>query len=331
MNKFPHSRRPEDMRAALTEWSPIARSLRAMFWVGLAVLVLWFLGQVVLLVFAGGLFAILIAVPAAWLSTRSGIGYGWCVGAVLLLAAVLLAGVAYGLAPNVIAQVQQVETALPQDFARLIQDFRSSSLGHLVAGQFSGSGRLGSAVLEPMLKSLSTVAQALGSVLFVGFIGIYLAAAPRHYEKGLLALVPAERTPRAREIVQATVATLKYFLAGRLFSMAVIALCSALGLWLLGIPAPIALALIAGFLSFVPYIGSALSGVPPFLLAYAQSPHMAVYVIALYVLIHLLDGYILVPLVQRRMVHLAPALTLTAQFVLAVLWGILGIAVATPL
>src|SRR5690242_13255587 len=106
----PHGQNPRGFDRA------IARSLRATLFVGLAVLVLWFLGQVVLLVFAGGLLAILIAVPAAWLSARSGIGYGWCVGAVLLLALALLAGIAYGLAPQVIAQVQQVETALPQDF-----------------------------------------------------------------------------------------------------------------------------------------------------------------------------------------------------------------------
>jgi predicted PurR-regulated permease PerM len=44
-----------------------------------------------------------------------------------------------------------------------------------------------------------------------------------------------------------------------------------------------------------------------------------------------LDGYVLVPLVQRRMVHLAPAVTLTGQLILGLFWGILGVAVATPL
>src|SRR5579864_1850865 len=102
MKTFPHPSRAENIRAALTERSPIARTLRAMLWLALAVLVFWFLGQVVLLVFAGGLLAILIAVPAAWLSARSGIGYGWCVGAVLLLAVMLFAGIADGLAPHVI-------------------------------------------------------------------------------------------------------------------------------------------------------------------------------------------------------------------------------------
>ncbi len=320
------------IRRILSERPATGAALRALLALALVVLVLWFLGQVVLLIFAAGLLAILIAAPAQWISERTRIGYGWCVGFVLVAAALAIAGIVYGLAPRVSAEVSQVEAALPQDFQHLLADFRRSSLGHLVMGQLGGKGSsLGSAILRPVLSSISSVADALASILFIGFMGLYLAASPGLYERGLLSLVPAERTHRAREIVEETVSTLKYFLAGRLFSMSVIACCSALGLWLLGVPAPIALALLAGILSFVPYVGSALSGVPPFLLAYAMSPMSAIYVIALYVAIHLLDGYILVPLVQRRMVHLAPALTLSAQFILAILWGILGVAVATPL
>jgi predicted PurR-regulated permease PerM len=294
--------------------------------------VLWFLGQVVLLNFASGLLAVLLAVPAGWLRKRTGLAHALCLGVVLMAFAAALAGIFYGLAPRVAAQVEQLETALPQDFQHLMQDARGSPVGHLLSGQLGAvGGKLGSAIAGPVLQSISSVADALGSIVFVVFLGIYLAAAPGFYEEGLLRLVPAERTARAREIVEAMVATLKYFLAGRLLSMTVIAAASALGLWAIGVPAPVALALIAGIMSFVPYVGSILSGVPPFLLAYTASPVMGLYVIVLYIGIHLVDGYVLVPLMQRRMVHLAPAVTLTAQLVLAILWGVLGVAVATPL
>lgn len=312
--------------------SGAAAPLRALLALAVTVLVLWFLGPEVLLIFAAGLFAVFLAVPAGWLRERTRIPYGLCLALVLVLLAAAAAGTGYALAPPIAAQAQQVETALPQDFQRVLQDVRGSLAGHVAMGQLSDlGGKLGAAIAGPVLSSISSLAGALGSTLFVAFLGIYLAAAPRLYEKGLLLLVPEERTARAREIIEAAASTLKYFLAGRLLSMAVIASCSALGLWAIGVPAPIALALLAGILSFVPYVGSIASGVPPFLLAYAASPVTGLYVIALYVAIHLLDGYILVPLVQRRMVHLAPAVTLVAQLVLGILWGILGIAVATPL
>jgi len=323
---------PGRVRRILAKRMARPASLGTLLAVGLTFLVLWFVGQVVLLVFASGLFAIFLAVPAEWISRRTGLSYGLSLGAVLLVLVVALAGVVFELVPRVAAQVQQLETALPKDFQSLVQDLQNSAVGHLAVGQLKAAGsRLGSVVAGPVLSSLSSLAGAAGSIVFVVFMGIYLAAAPRRYEAGLLSLVPAHRTARAREIIEAVVSTLKYFLAGRLFSMALIALCSGLGLWALGVPAPVALALLAGVLSFVPYVGSAASGVPPFLLAYAVSPMLGLYVIALYVAIHVLDGYILVPLVQRRMVHLPPAVTLTAQLVLGILWGILGVAVATPL
>lgn len=53
--------------------------------------------------------------------------------------------------------------------------------------------------------------------------------------------------------------------------------------------------------------------------------------IVLYLGVHLTEGYILMPLVQRRVVHLPPALTLSAQVILGVLAGFLGLLLATPL
>jgi predicted PurR-regulated permease PerM len=58
---------------------------------------------------------------------------------------------------------------------------------------------------------------------------------------------------------------------------------------------------------------------------------LAVYVIGLYIAVHLIEGYILVPLVQRRVARLPPALTLSAQIILGVLAGFLGLLLATPL
>ena len=82
---------------------------------------------------------------------------------------------------------------------------------------------------------------------------------------------------------------------------------------------------------FVPYIGSILSAVPSGVIAASIDLSLAVYVIALYIGVHIIEGYILVPIVQRRVVHLPPALTLSAQIIFAVLAGFLGLLLATPL
>jgi predicted PurR-regulated permease PerM len=305
---------------------------RRLLLVGLVLLSLWLLGKVVLLVFAASLLAILLSAPARWFSEHSNLGYGWSLALVVGIILAVLGAIGVALAPEVSRQIDQLSTELPHALNHVMGGVQSSGVGRALLGQLkSGGGRSASSLGGPLLKSMSSLFVAAGSIVFGVFVGLYFAATPDLYERGLLRLVPEERCPRVQQILEAVGTTLRYFLFGRLFSMSVIAGLSIAGLWALGIPAPIALGLLAGVLSFVPYVGSAASGVPPFLLAYVHDPLSGLYVIVLYLGIHVLDSYILVPLVQRRMVHLLPAVTLTAQLVLGILWGLLGVSVATPM
>ena len=305
--------------------------LRWTLYIGLLILAFWMVGAVILLVFASVLLATLLSAASSWVSSHSRLAYGWSLTLVIALIIGAIAGIGFAIAPSVNAQVDQLSTSLPQALNSLIGDISQSPAGHVLVRRFTTGGSPGASFTGPLISTVGTLFETIGYIVFVIFMGIYLAATPGLYARGLVRLMPPARRQRGKEILDALGHTLKYFLLGRLFSMCVIAACSIVGLWLLGVPAAIALGLISGVLSFVPYAGSIASGVAPFLLAYMQDPVKGIYVIVLYIGIHLLDGYVLVPLVQRRMVDLLPALTLTAQVVLAFLWGILGVAVATPL
>ena len=76
-----------------------------------------------------------------------------------------------------------------------------------------------------------------------------------------------------------------------------------------------------GYIDIVPYIGAFVSAVPSLLLAVSINLDLAVYVVLLYIVVHLIEGYIRVPLVQRRVVPLPPALILSAQIILGVVAG----------
>ena len=118
---------------------------------------------------------------------------------------------------------------------------------------------------------------------------------------------------------------------GRLVSITTLGFVVAIGLWIIGVPLPAALGFLAGILTFVPYIVAFVSAVPSLLLAVSINLDLAVYVVLLYIVVHLIEGYIRVPLVQRRVVPLPPALTLSAQIILGVVAGFLGLLLATPL
>jgi predicted PurR-regulated permease PerM len=143
--------------------------------------------------------------------------------------------------------------------------------------------------------------------------------------------VPIAKRTRTRAVLDAIGHALRWWLIGRVFSMAVVAAGTALGLYLLGVPLAITLGLIAGLLDFVPTIGPILATVPAALVALLQSPLQVLYVVLLYVAVQLVEGYLLTPLVQRYTIALPPVLTIVGVVLLGVLLGGLGLILAAPL
>ena len=175
---------------------------------------------------------------------------------------------------------------------------------------------------------VSGVANFLVAGVVILFVGIFGAAEPHVYKMGLLYLVPPARRRRVAQVVDAVALDLRGWLLGQVILMVMMGATTALGLWLVGVPQALTLGIIAGILELIPYIGAWLSAVPAALIALLLGPWYLAMTLALYLGLHILEGYILVPLVQRRAVHLPPALTLVAQLLLGDLLGGLGLFVA---
>jgi predicted PurR-regulated permease PerM len=113
--------------------------------------------------------------------------------------------------------------------------------------------------------------------------------------------------------------------------MAIIGVLTTAGLWILGIPLALALGIIAALFTFIPNIGPLLSAIPALLLGLMDSPQQALYIGALYVGIQTVESYMITPLIQKKTISLPPALTLSSQVLLGVIFGGLGVALATPM
>jgi predicted PurR-regulated permease PerM len=125
--------------------------------------------------------------------------------------------------------------------------------------------------------------------------------------------------------------TLGDWLTGKFISMTVVGVLTWLGLWLVGTPLPLVLALIAALFGFVPNIGPIVAAVPAILLTLANGTGGVLMVAGVYVVVQTLESYMITPLVQQQKVSLPPALVITAQVLLGVLFGLPGLALATPL
>ena len=177
---------------------------------------------------------------------------------------------------------------------------------------------------------LFAAAVPAGCVVVVG-TAIHLAAAPELYVGGALHLVPFPMRPRVREVLARTGQVLRLWVLGQLVDMLAVGVLAGIGLWVLGVPVPFALGVLSALLTFIPYFGAVLAAVPATLLALTVSWPTALWALGVYTVCHRVEGYLIAPSVQRRMVELPPALMLASMTVAGALFGLLGVAVGAPL
>ncbi len=167
--------------------------------------------------------------------------------------------------------------------------------------------------------------------LLILFVGVYVAADPTLYHRGLLHLFPHRARERAGDVLSAIALVLRKWLVTQAIAMLTIAAVWAVALSLLGVKAALALAVIAGFLEFVPTIGPTLAVVPALAMALLDSPQKAASVLVVYLIIQGIESNILIPMLMKGQIHLAPALTIVAQALMTLAFGFLGLIVAVPL
>ncbi|MBA3545309.1 MAG: AI-2E family transporter, partial [Nannocystis sp.] len=149
--------------------------------------------------------------------------------------------------------------------------------------------------------------------------------------RGLIRLFPPARREVAEQTVRGGCLVLQRFLLGRLVSMIPIGVATAVGLAVLGVPLATPLGILAGLLTFVPYAGPILAGVPIALVALVAGPSLLVSALLYYIAIQAVEGFVITPLVQARVVSLPPLLTLLAEVVMGLLFGVIGVIVSVPL
>jgi predicted PurR-regulated permease PerM len=261
---------------------------------------------------------------------------------VVVLVAVLgiVGGVAWMALPRLVEQGRDLLSRLPAILDGALAALRQPFAGRGLAGE--GPGTLAAELrtelthrLTAVLGSAIPVARTAVTLVFGAFatltIAAFLAYRPDVYIGGFLRLVPPRRREDFASFIARLTVLVQRWMLGALISMTFVAVATGLGLRALGIGPWFALATLAFFAEFVPYLGPLFSGVVAGTVALAQSPKQALWVALLFLGVQQLESNLVTPLVMKRVVRLQPALLLVWQFVLGALFGLPGVIVATPL
>lgn len=292
-------------------------------------LLLWALSDVVLLVFAAVLLAMALRGAAERLAQLTKLPVNLTLAIVVILAVLAVSGFGWLFGPRFVGEGQQLVSEIYSYIGEIEARYAHSFWVQALQRATSGQGSLAIAPLAP--KLLTVTFGTAGGLILLLVTALYFAISPRPYLRGAVLLVPPARRPRAEQIFYLMGQALRYWMLGQLIDMAVVGVLSTIGLTLLNIPLALALGVLAGIFTFVPYLGAILAGIPAIIVASTIGRAAILWVVLLYAGCHMVEGYVVGPLIARRTVRLAPALTVLSVAVLGELYGFLGILVATPL
>jgi len=310
-----------------------------------AALAIWFIVRVVevlLLVFIAVLCAVYLSGVTDILERRFRLArwLGLAIAVVATLAAVV--GIGAVIVPPVLEQTQSLISGLPQTltniqnviagWAREYAVLRDTELANPASGLVASLINDATTFLRGSILPYVTA----GGKLFIEgasvvVMSLYLAVQPRLYRDGILSLLPPRHRPVGARVLDDAGATLRAWVVGQLLAMLVLALLTAIGLWVLGVPYWLAFGIFTGLVAVVPFFGTLVSTLLPALFVVSTGNWVKVLaVILLGVAVHVVEANVVVPRIMERRLALPPVLTIASVLTMGILIGVVGLVVAVP-
>ena len=212
------------------------------------------LASALLLVLAGTLVALFFQGLGGFLHRKLKLPEGISI----LVGVLLVVGLAVGFFALAGFKIQSQLAELQDTFPTSIENAKSKlqdlPLGNKIVEKINDPKTQGQVegLAATLFKSTFGIA---GDIYIVLFMAIYFLVGPKVYKRGMVKLAPLKAQQRTAEILDKLGASLKKWIKGKLFAMLVVTILTAIGLFALGIPMWLTLALFAGIMTFIPNFG----------------------------------------------------------------------------
>ncbi|MCH8049600.1 AI-2E family transporter, partial [Patescibacteria group bacterium] len=213
-----------------------------------------------------------------------------------------------------------VQTLLSGDLLR--QDFRTSLLSIQQAGLAEA--------LPQVLEFLTAAFGGVITLILILILSFYMVVEENALKKSLTWLTPMKYEPLMVKILPKVRRQIGAWLRAQLLVMFIIFAVTYIALLIVGLPYALVLAIIAGVLEIVPFIGPILSAVPAILIALSISPWHALIIVAIYFGIQQLEGDVLTPKVMQKIGGINPIVSIIAVLIGWELFKVIGVLLAIP-
>ena len=290
-------------------------------------ILIWLLFDAILIIIGAILFALLLDVVAQpFRILRLPRGVALILSGILI--ASVLGGAGYLFGRGALSEMQEVMHRAGQAEKELVQAIQQSELGRTLLTHVQGDNLPLTHFFSQLLRI--SVSSLLGALVAI-FSGIFLVAQPSLYRQALISFFPLEQRGKVNETLDCVSKALRLWLLGLLFETLIVGVLAGFAVWRIGLPSPLALGVISGAAEFVPYVGPILAIVPSVLVAATVSVKAMAWTFGAYLLIHQIEGNLIMPIIQRQLIHIPPAIMLFSIVILGLLFGPEGTIFAAPI
>jgi len=250
---------------------------------------------------------------------------------VYLLVLGLVGLVVYLMVPPVLEQFKVLRDNLPQ-YSQMLQQRLGSFTGEGDVSSYIQNMLAGLAASQVVVTGTFGVFNGFFTLITVLVVSFYLVAEEKGMKNFIAALIPQEHEEFTIGVIEKVQTKMGHWVIGQIILSFSIFALSWVGLSILGLGEyALVLALVAGLLEVIPYIGPFVSAVPAIFIAFIQNPPLALGVAILYLIIQKIEGYVLVPKIMEKTVGTSPLVVLVALLIGFKLAGVIGLLIAVPL
>ncbi|MFH1412449.1 MAG: AI-2E family transporter [bacterium] len=297
---------------------------------------LYLISDIIALLFASLIFASAVDPWIDWMQLKKiPRSIGMLIVYLVLLA--IISFVVYLLIPPIAHQTSELSSNFPQYVDKASSAFfnlQNYASEHEWMNSVKKSiGNL-SSNLEIATKGIFATLYSVFGGIFAFFlvlvITFYMVVEENAMKKLVWSITPDKHQSYVIGLINRIQRKIGMWFRGQLFLGLIIFCLTYIGLSILGVKYALVLALIAGIMEVIPYLGPILSAIPAVFLAFTQSPTLALFVLMLYIVIQIVENNILVPKIMQKAVGLNPIISISVLMIGLEIGGIIGAILAIP-
>jgi predicted PurR-regulated permease PerM len=303
----------------------------------LGIWLLYLIRGIIAILFVSLIIAAAIDPAVTWM-TKKKIPRSFAVLIIFIILFLIIGLLISFLVPPIVSQFRGFVQDLPAHFEKLTQTFSGFDFYFQSQGiSFDSKNFLNNLTNDFSQSSgeifSTTVGIFNGIISFIAILSLafYLSVKEEGMGNFLSSIIPGEHQQYVVSLAERIRDKIGKWLQGQLFLMLVIFILDYIALSLLGIPYALFLAIFAGVLEVVPYIGPIISAVPGVLLGFLISPITGLMALAAYVIVQQFENHVIVPQIMKKAIGLNPVTVILALLIGAKLGGVLGAVLAVPL